>query len=141
METTEEVDAVFKEVRSRIEAIDQALSKERESIRRAAFYVGRKLTAEENARLDEIRATRKMLGSELKTLGFSTIEKLEKAEDLDALVSAIQSVTQQLDNDVGRLDKLVEFAKKTADVGAKLAAVTERLVGLRDTLTGSKAEG
>ena len=140
MATSEEVEAVFKEVRSQIEAVDQALSKERESIRRAAFYVGRKLTAEENARLDEIRATRKMLGSELKTLGFATLDKLEKTEDLDALTSAIRSVTQQLNNDVERLDRLVELAKTTAEVGAELAGVAERLVGFRDTLTGSKAD-
>lgn len=136
MATIEEVRAEFEARRLDISALDQALAEERKEIRRAAFHAGRSLTPDEIVRRKEIAATRLELAELLQTLSFSTIDALENAEDLDDLLHEINSVNQQLDDDLNRLRSLVAHAETAARVADGIAQAVAKLAELRPTLLG-----
>ena len=136
MTTIEEVRAAFDAGRAEISALDQALAAERGAIRRAAFRAGRPLSSAEVARRKEIAATRDKLAEALKTLALSTIDALENAEDLDDLLHVIESVNQQLDDDLAGLRELVDYAENAARVAERIAGAAGKLAALRPTLFG-----
>ena len=136
MATIEEVRAAFDAGRAEISALDQALAAERTAIRRAAFHAGRPLTPEEIARRKEIAAARFELAESLEALALSTIDALENAEDLDDLLHAINSVNQQIDDDLARLQDLVDHAEAAAKVADGIAKAAEKLAQFRPTLVG-----
>ena len=136
MATIEEISAEFEARRLDISALDQALAEERKEIRRAAFHAGRSLTPDEIVRRKEIAATRLELAEFLETLSFSTIDALENAEDLDDLLHEINSVNQQLDDDLDRLKGLVAYATIAAKVADGIANAAVKLAELRPTLLG-----
>ncbi len=136
MATIEEVRAAFDAGRAEISALDQALAAERTAIRRAAFHAGRPLTPEEIARRKEIAAAQFELAESLEALALSTIDALENAEDLDDLLHAINSVNQQIDDDLARLQDLVDHAEAAAKVADGIAKAAEKLAQFRPTLVG-----
>ena len=136
MATIDEVRATFDAGRAEISALDQALAAERTTIRRAAFHAGRPLTHAEIARRKEIAATRTELAEALEALALSTIDALENAEDLDNLLHSINSVNQQLDDDLARLQGLVDYAETAAMVAEGIAKAVEKLTEFRPNLLG-----
>ena len=72
----------------------------------------------------------------LETLALSTIDAIEDAEDPDDLLHAINSVNQQLDDDLARLRELVDHAEKAARVAERIAREAGKLAELRPTLLG-----
>ena len=136
MATIEEVRAEFEARRADISELDQALAAERKAIRRTAFHAGRSLTPDEIGRRKEIAATRLELAESLEALSLSTIDALENAEDLDDLLHAISSVNQQLDDDLTRLQDLVEHSEAAARVADGIANAAAKLAEFRPTLIG-----
>ena len=136
MATINEVRATFDAARAEISALDQALAAERTTIRRAAFHEGRPLTHAEIARRKEIAATRTKLAEALEALALSTIDALENADDLDNLLHSINSVNQQIDDDLARLTGLVDYAETAAKVVEGIAKSVEKLSEFRPNLLG-----
>ena len=134
MATIEEVRAAFVAGRTEISALDEALAAERAAIRRSAFQDRRSLTPEEITRRKEVAATRFELAESLTMLALSTIDELESAEDLDDLLHTINSVNQQLDDDLVRLQDLVDYAETAAKVAKGIANAAEKLAEFRPTL-------
>ena len=136
MATIEEVRAAFDVGRTEISKLDQVLAAERKAIRREAFHAGRQLTPKEVARRKEIAATRFELSEALEVLALATIDALEKADDLDDVLHAIKSVNQQLDDDLVRLQNLVDHAENAAKVADSIDKVADILAEFRQTLLG-----
>ena len=136
MATIDEVSAAFDAARREISDLDQALAEERTAIRRKAFRDQRPLTDEEIARRKAIAASRLELVDALETLTFSTLKAMENADDLDDLLHAINSVNQQLDDDLSRLAEIVNYAQSAAKVAESIASAAEKLTELRPTLLG-----
>lgn len=136
MATIDEVSAAFDAARREISELDQALAEERTAIRRKAFHDQRPLTDEEIARRKAIAATRLELADALETLAFSTLKAMENADDLDDLLHTINSVNQQLDDDLARLSEIVNYAQSAAKVAESIASAAEKLTELRPPLLG-----
>ena len=136
MATVDEVRATFDAARLEISELDQALAAERKEIRHAAFHAQRPLTDEEIARRRAIAVTRSELADALETLALSTFDSVESADDLEDLLHAINSINQQLDDDISRLMEVANYAESAAKVAESIADVAAKLTEFRPTLLG-----
>lgn len=134
MTTITELRDAFEAELHAIFSLDQTLAEERSAIKRKAFEEGRPLTAGEVERRKEIAATRGELAEAMEVLGLDTVDALEEASDVDKLLSSIGAVNQQLEDDLERLKKLEEKAKKAEAVAKGLAEVTSKLLSLKTAL-------
>ena len=134
MATIEEVREAFEDELQAIFALDQELSAERASIKRKAFLENRPLTDAEIARRKEIAATRQELSEALRTLALETVDALEDASDVGALIAELNAVNQQLADDLARLNGMVQHAEKAKKVAAGLQSVAGKLAGLTNPI-------
>ena len=131
MTTIAEVKEAFEAELYAIFSLDQTLAEERSAIKRKAFVEGRPLTADEVERRKEIVATRGELAEAMEVLGLDTVNALENASDVDALLDSIGVVNQQLADDLERLKQIEEKAKKAEAVAKGLVEVTTKLLSLK----------
>ena len=136
MATIDEVRAKFEASRAEISALDQKLAAERTEILDQAFLDQRQMTTEENARLNEIVETRSKLGKALEALALSTIDDLENAEDLASLLRRIETVNELLDDDLGRLQRIVDYTETAAKVAKSIATAAETLTMFHSSKLG-----
>ncbi|MFV1998563.1 MAG: hypothetical protein ACC641_11200 [Acidiferrobacterales bacterium] len=121
MATIKQVGVNFLRRRAEIDALDQALARERRVIQIEAFDGGRKMTSEEKDRRREIGATRLELSEALEVLALTTLENLNDADDVDALNLEITRINEMLKDDLKHLKKLETYADTAADVLKGLA--------------------
>lgn len=133
MTTIAEVKTLFENQLQAIFLLDQTLSAERSALKRKAFAENRQLTADEITRRKEISGTRGELAEAMKALALDTVDALENSSDIDALLIDIETVNQQLKDDLDRLKKIEENAAKVEAVAKGLASVTDKLLDLKNT--------
>lgn len=134
MPTIDQIRVEFERARGELATLDGKLADERAEIRRTAFQEGRSLSAQEISRRKEIAATRGELTDALETLALDTLASLDAADDLDSLLHEVNSIIQQLDDDLKDLQQLVDYAKSAESVGKGLATVATALAALRPEL-------
>lgn len=134
MTTIAEVKKSFEKELQAIFSLDQALAEERSAIRRIAFAKGRPLTDSEVNRRKEIAATRGELAEAMEALGLDTVNALENASDVDSLLSKINIVNQQLEDDLDRLKKMADKAAKVEAVANGMAQVVKKLLSFKAAL-------
>ena len=116
MPTTDEVHLKFVTSRDTLSARHQELSDEYGSIRDRVRSEDRRPTPDEERRLETIAAERDRLNGELATLAVSTIDELENAEDIDALVDQMKSIGQRLETEPSRVKEIVSSVEAAGKV-------------------------
>ncbi|MEM7221928.1 MAG: hypothetical protein AAF495_03050 [Pseudomonadota bacterium] len=132
-ETIEEIRTTFQTTRDAIAQLDGELAAERKAIKVAAFRAGRPLTADEVARRKQIAATRLELAEALQELSLNTLDALDSAPEVAALVNEINAINQQLTDDLNHLKQIEKFAETAAKVAEMLAEAAKVVASLRPT--------
>ena len=135
MSTIAEVKESFETELQALFALDQLLAEERSTLKREAFVAGRPLSPEEVIRRKEIAATRGELGEAMEALALDTVNALENASDVDALLSRINMVNQQLADDLERLKQMEEKVARVEAIAKGMDGVIDKLLGFRTSLT------
>lgn len=130
--TVNEVREHFEMQRRKIADLDQSLAGERSEMKRRAFAEGRELTDDELGRLGEIAAERGRLAGAMEELALETVDALESASDVDALLERIKTLNRQLEGDLERLQKAEAHAARAEAVAAGLASLLGMLLDLKN---------
>ena len=130
MATIKEVAEQFLRRRAEIDALDQALARERRALQIAAFDAGRNLTDAEKRRRREIGSTRQELAEALEVIALTSLEGLNGAADVAALNKEIVRINDMLKDDLDDLESMVDHAKAAAKVIEGLASVVKKAAEL-----------
>jgi hypothetical protein len=130
MATIKEIGEVFLIRRAEIDALDQALAKERRAIQNAAIDAGRLMTGSDKKRRKEIGSTRQELSEALEVIALVTLEQLNNADDIDQLKAEIERINEMLKDDLDRLKDIEGYAETTAKVVSGLAKAAEKVAGI-----------
>ena len=134
MATIAEVRGAFEAQKGAIEQLDADLTAERKRIKQQAFMENRDMTAAEKEERRQIGAIQFELGEALQELGLGTLDNVNNASDLDPLITEINAIQGQLNDDLERLRQKERFAAKAADVAGKLASGAQKLLALKAAL-------
>ena len=110
------------------------LAAERRELKLTAFNERRDLTAGEIARRKEIGATRSELADALEDLALETLDRLDNASDLDALLLKIAAINDGLTDDLEHLRTIAGYAELAAKILAGFATAVDKLTELRPSL-------
>jgi len=130
MATVKQVNAACEKAYDDLGALYRQLSAERETIKMTAFDAGRPLTDKEIKRRKEIAATQQEITEILKDLAKSTIQALEKADNVAWLLAEINASNQQLADDLKALKRKAAYAQKAAKVTATLTDAAAKVAKL-----------
>ena len=130
MATVKQVNAAFERALNDIASLDRALAAERKALKLKAFQAGRDMTASEIKRRKTIAATRLELSEALADLAVGTIDALDNADDVKALLQEVKATNQQLADDLASLKKKAAYAAKVAKVTSSLADAAEKIAKL-----------
>ena len=128
--TADEILAAAAATRASIVDLDANLAERVEAIKDAAFNAGRALTPSETAERDQLRAARHEAAEALRALSFQTMEELNDSSTVQDLLSGIQAINRDMDQDLQRLEKITEFAEDAAKVADGLVQVAKGLATL-----------
>lgn len=128
--TADEVLATAAATRASIVDLDAGLAERVDAIEDAAFNTGRALTPAEIAERDQLRAARHEAADALRALSFQTLEELNDSSTVQDLLSGIQAVNRDMEQDLQRLEKVAEFAGDAAKVADGLVQVAKALATL-----------
>lgn len=134
MATINQVRKAFDDERQAISALDKDLAAERAAIKYKTFQERRSPSKAEVERRKEIVATRQKLSDAFRTLALDTVDALENANDVEALLAEINTINQQLTDDLAQLKDIVEHAEKAAQVATGLANITRKLADLANKI-------
>jgi len=130
MATIKEVGEGFLIRRDEVDALDQALAKERRAIQNAAIDEGRAMTDGDKKRRKEIGSTRQKLAEALEVIALVTLERLNNTNDIGQLTKAIERINKMLKDDLEALKKIENYAETTAKVVAGLAKAAGKVADL-----------
>lgn len=134
--TIADVRGAFEAEHAAIFALDEVLAEERRTLKLTAFAADRGLNDAEVARRKEIGATRAELGDALEELALSTLQNLDAASDVDALLREIDAINAGLKDDIDHLKAIEKHAEIAAKVLSGLATAAEKLIGFKASLLG-----
>lgn len=130
MSTIKEIESSFLLRRAELDALDQALAKERRTIQINAIKASRAMTSDEKIRLKEIGSTRHEVGDALLVFSLITLDNLENADDIDELRLEVSRINEMLEDDLSYLQELDEYAEKASKLAQGLASVSQKLLRL-----------
>lgn len=130
MATVRQVNAAFEKALNDLAVLDRALAAERKALKMKAFQAGRDMTANEVKRRKAIAATRLELAEALSDLAVGTIDALDNADNVQALLREIRATNQQLADDLAALKRKEAYAAKVAKVTGSLADAAAKIAAL-----------
>lgn len=130
MATVKQVNAAFEKALNDLAVLDRMLAAERKALKLKAFRAGRDMTPAEIKRRKVIAATRLELAEALSDLAIGTIDTLDNAVNVKALLQEIRATNQQLADDLAGLKKKAAYTAKVAKVTGSLADAAAKIVTL-----------
>lgn len=130
MATIKEIGEIFLARRAEIDALDQALARERRKIQNDAIDQGRLMNEEDITRRKEIGSTRQELAEASEILALSTLDKLKTNDDIEALNAELLQVNEMLKDDLAHLETIEGYGENVAKVAAGLTSAAAKVVGV-----------
>jgi hypothetical protein len=128
--TIEQIEATAQRARNAIATLQKQLQEEQRDINRTAFFAGRPLTAEEQARIAEIGIAFKKSNDALVELAFVTLQNLDDSQEVQLLQTRMTGINAGLSVDLDKLKDIQAVsatAARVADTVAKVAAEVAKL--------------
>ncbi len=124
IETARDIVSEAMQTRAELASLDHALQEEIDEIVTTAARERRRLSADEKARRKALRADQVEFGDLFRELAFVTLARLDASEEVANLKGKLDSVIEDLGDDLdqlGRIARYAEIAARVADGLTKLA--------------------
>jgi hypothetical protein len=128
--TIAQIEATAQSARNAIATLQKQLQAEQREINRTAFFAGRPLTVDEQARLAEIGIAFKKSNDALIELAFVTLQNLDDSQEVQLLQTRMSGINAGLSVDLDKLKRIETVsatAARVADTVAKVAAEIAKL--------------
>jgi hypothetical protein len=128
--TIAQIEATAQSARNAIATLQKQLQAEQREINRTAFFAGRPLTTDEQARLAEIGIAFKKSNDALIELAFVTLQNLDDSQEVQLLQTRMSGINAGLSVDLDKLQRIEAVsatAARVEDTVAKVAAEIAKL--------------
>jgi hypothetical protein len=122
-EKVEDIIAAAVEARKGLVALDSFLQSEIDRIAFTAAKEDRELKQSELTTRTELRASQSEVREAVRELGFVTLERLDRAEEVKSLSHRMKMINEGLGDDLGRLKRIGEISDTVATVADTVAMV------------------
>ncbi|QEX24807.1 hypothetical protein FRZ61_47490 [Hypericibacter adhaerens] len=132
MFTRESAKAIVAEAtksRSRLADLDHALQSEIDEIVLGAARAGRPLSDDEKARRKSLRASQSDVGDAFTAVAFATLARLNQSADVEELKGKLDTINDNLTDDLNRLKNIARYAAIAAKVADGLTELAEQVAG------------
>ncbi len=115
--------------RSALTDLDHAIQEEIDEIVLTAARERRALSDDDKARRKALRADQVEIQDAFKVLAFVTLPRLDASADVAELKNKLDSVKDELDDDINRLKNIARYAKIAAKVADGLTQLAIKVAG------------
>lgn len=115
--------------RSALTDLDHAIQEEIDEIVLTAARERRALSDDDKARRKALRADQVEIQDAFKVLAFVTLSRLDASADVAELKNKLDSVKDELDDDINRLKNIARYAKIAAKVADGLTQLAIKVAG------------